>query len=112
MASNEAWDAALSMVHDAGAAAVQAMAETAKARTMALVPVEEGELKGSFQVDQDDLDATMGTDVPYAIYVHEDLKDQHPRGGQAKFMEAAVTGSDSVSAIGTAAADAAEAAMG
>jgi hypothetical protein len=31
--------------------------------------------------------ATVGYDAPYAIFVHENLEANHPRGGQAKFLE-------------------------
>jgi hypothetical protein len=29
----------------------------------------------------------VGYSAPYAIYVHEDLTANHPRGGQAKYLE-------------------------
>lgn len=29
----------------------------------------------------------VGYETPYAIYVHEDLEMNHPKGGQAKFLE-------------------------
>lgn len=34
----------------------------------------------------------VGYEAPYAVYVHEDLTANHPNGGQAKFLEAAVRG--------------------
>ena len=32
--------------------------------------------------------SSNGTDVDYAVIVHEDMAMPHPRGGQAKFLEA------------------------
>lgn len=29
----------------------------------------------------------VGYSAPYAVYVHENLKTVHPRGGQAKFLQ-------------------------
>lgn len=29
----------------------------------------------------------VGYEAPYAVFVHEDLQANHPRGGQAKFLE-------------------------
>lgn len=110
MGSTEAWDQALAAVHAAGEAAVLAMANTARDRTQALTPRDRGDLAGSYFVETQGLDGQMGTDLDYAVYVHEDLTDQHD-DGQAKFMEAAVTGAESAQAIGAAAAQAAEAAL-
>ncbi len=30
---------------------------------------------------------TIGYAMPYAVYVHENLEANHPRGGQAKYLE-------------------------
>lgn len=32
--------------------------------------------------------SVVGYQMPYAIYVHEDLTANHPNGGQAKYLEA------------------------
>src|SRR5262245_6375911 len=37
--------------------------------------------------DSVDPEIHVGYNVPYAIYVHEDLTMNHPHGGQAKFLE-------------------------
>lgn len=35
--------------------------------------------------------AEVGYEAPYAIYVHENMAMRHPRGGQAKYLTAALT---------------------
>lgn len=33
------------------------------------------------------MELRVGYDAPYAVYVHEDLEANHPRGGTAKYLE-------------------------
>jgi hypothetical protein len=64
-----------------------------QSKSMANTPVDTGNLKASQTVipaTMDGLTATLSTDVPYAIYVHEILTNNHPVG-KAKFMEDAVS---------------------
>lgn len=76
-------------------AAKQALAETAvkvAIDSQALVPVDTGELRDSLIVSElvevdGGYDITISYQAPYAGKVHEDLDDNHPRGGQAKFLE-------------------------
>lgn len=61
-------------------------------QSMNNTPVDTGNLKASQKVipaTMDSLTATLTTDVPYAIFVHEILTNNHPVG-KAKFMEDAV----------------------
>jgi hypothetical protein len=63
-----------------------------------MTPVEYGTLKGSGRVATPVVNAREisvqlsfgGPAAGYAIYVHENLQANHPRGGQAKFLETAV----------------------
>ena len=54
-----------------------------------LVPVEEGDLRDSGKVIVDGLQVTGQFSGPHAWLQHERLAYQHPRGGQAKYLEAA-----------------------
>jgi len=80
-------------------------------RSVKLAPVDTGDLRGSGSVDfgnrtiaegtedggiqeksriQQPIDnpmATIGFGVPYAARQHEELEYDHPRGGQAKYLE-------------------------
>ena len=67
--------------------------ELAQSRT----PVKTGALRdsgilGSVETQGHDIwiPIIFGTDLTYAIYVHENLEANHPNGGQAKFLESAV----------------------
>jgi hypothetical protein len=51
-----------------------------------LVPLEEGTLLRSWQVDVSEDEAEMSYNTPYARYQHEVLSLRHPHG-QAKFLE-------------------------
>lgn len=72
--------------------------EEAKADSMKNTPIEYGALRGSHEVigpnaDGRDIEVEItvgGPSAEYAIYVHEDLEANHPRGGEAKFLENAV----------------------
>jgi hypothetical protein len=53
--------------------------------------VDTGELRDSARVTQvGDSSYAVEFTAPYAMVVHERLDLHHPRGGQAKFLEAAV----------------------
>ncbi len=55
-----------------------------------LAPVEDGDLRKSGKVKVDDLEVRVVFDAPHAWLQHERLDYQHPQGGQAKYLEAAV----------------------
>jgi hypothetical protein len=101
----------LERMRRAAAAATLRQAEIARTRTIERTPTDRGNLKGSYFVAQDGTSAQLGTDAPYAIYVHEDLSDQHD-DGQAKFMEAAVLDGDARQVLAAAAAEAARRVLG
>ncbi len=54
-------------------------------------PIDTGDLRASAAIVQTVTKSKIETDIvfdmPYAIFVHEDLEANHPRGGQAKFLE-------------------------
>lgn len=86
------------LVREMAAAALNAQAELAQERTRKFVPKDTKALEESVFVDRasvSDLTAQVGTASPYAIFVHEDMQDEHPNGGQPKFMESAVIGGNS-----------------
>lgn len=85
------------LVRRMAAGALNEQADAAQKRTRRLVPKDTRALEESIFTEHatpDDLTAQVGTNSPYAIYVHEDLGDRHPNG-QVKFMESAVVGGDS-----------------
>lgn len=95
----------LALVRKMAEAALNAQAELAKDRTEERVPRDENDLAESLFVDEastTDLRARLGTDSEYAIYQHEALGWRHD-DGEAKFMEKAVTGGESVRAMAQAA---------
>lgn len=100
----------LAMIHRAGAAAVNAQAELGLERTRKLVPTDPGtELRDSLTITEatpEDRTAQLYTDLPYAVWQHEALYNQHD-DGQAKYMESAVVGADSKNRMSQAAAQAA-----
>lgn len=52
-----------------------------------IVPLEEGTLQGSGEVDSDDRKATVSYNTPYARRQHEELDWRHAGGRQAKYLE-------------------------
>jgi hypothetical protein len=67
--------------------------------TQRRVPVDTGDLLSTGRVSEPDIqgskisvrilyggESSRGTEVNYAVYVHEDLEANHPHGGQAKFV--------------------------
>lgn len=70
-----------------------AAGEVASEAAAELTPVLEGTLRDSRVVSVDgDTAAIAYTDFK-APWIHEDLEDNHPGGGQAKFLETAVVAS-------------------
>ncbi len=50
-------------------------------------PVDKGDLKGSGFSEREGLTAVVGFTEPYALRQHEELRYNHPRGGEAKYLE-------------------------
>lgn len=74
-------------------AAQEALTETARAvlaEAQLRVPVDEGDLRDSGRVQVSDLEARVAFKSPIAWLQHERLDYQHPNGGQAKYLEAAI----------------------
>ena len=72
--------------HDALVDAAKAVLKTAKT----LVPVDYGDLKRSGKVEAQWQDVAVVFRAPHAWLQHERLDFEHPNGGQAKYLEAAV----------------------
>lgn len=57
-------------------------------KSINLAPVDIGDLRGSGHVEyKNDFDANVGFNEPYAIKQHEHTEYEHPKGGQAKYLE-------------------------
>lgn len=52
-----------------------------------LAPIDKGDLRGSGSAQFEDDAVTVGFSEPYAISQHEHLEYEHPKGGQAKYLE-------------------------
>ena len=78
---------------EVAAPAVEKTAKKIIGEAKAMTPVDTGRLRNSLSYDLtingNSVSASMGSDVDYAIYVHEDLTKRHPFG-QAKFLEKAI----------------------
>ncbi|WP_407316640.1 hypothetical protein UQW22_09895 [Isoptericola halotolerans] len=106
------WADVHAMIQDAADAALRVEAEIALDRTRDLAPKDSRELVESLTVEGDGTTLSLTTDAEHAVYQHEALDLQHPNGGQAKFMEAAVLGRTNYDQLGRAAARAAAAKFG
>lgn len=69
--------------------AMQAGADLLLEKSNALAPVKDGDLRASGQSVAHGARAEVGYSAPYAIRQHEGLNFNHPRGGEAKFLETA-----------------------
>ena len=63
-----------------------------QAKSAKLAPIETGDLKSNCHADLSKVkgsksQATVGYSLPYALRQHEELGYNHPKGGQAKFLE-------------------------
>ena len=68
---------------------VRKLANVILGESQKLVPVETGTLKnsGTVSLDKKNKIATISYNTPYARKQHEDNTLNHPRGGQAKYLE-------------------------
>lgn len=75
----------------AAVAAARVWADHVLGEAQRLAPLDEGTLRGSGQVTEDvhagGVDITISFSTPYAARQHEELDYQHPKGGQAKYLE-------------------------
>lgn len=66
-------------------------AQDLKGRSQALAPVDSGDLRGSCDVDPIGEGTTQGVRLGYGLiyshYQHEGVNFNHPKGGQAKYLE-------------------------
>jgi hypothetical protein len=74
-------------VHEATIQAVGDAAEYVLETANRTVPLEEGTLQRSGDVDHDGLKATISYDTPYACRQHEDSRNRHDSGRRAKWLE-------------------------
>jgi hypothetical protein len=79
----------LSGIEQAAQDGIEKAAKETLARAKERAPVDTGRLRRSGRVVADDLSATIKFTAPHAFLVHERLDFQHPKGGQAKFLESA-----------------------
>lgn len=83
----------LEVIKDLGQAkinAVRASAHFLRGEAIKKTPVETGILRGTAKVsDNDDDEAAVSYNTPYAARQHEELGYAHLSGGQAKFLESA-----------------------
>jgi hypothetical protein len=60
-------------------------------RAIERAPIDTGDLRGSSSVEVVErngmITGTIGFNTPYAMKQHEDLTLNHPRGGEAKYIE-------------------------
>lgn len=56
-------------------------------KSVDLAPVDKGDLRGSGSSHFEDNTVTVGFSEPYAVSQHEHLEYEHPKGGQAKYLE-------------------------
>jgi hypothetical protein len=80
----------LTEVERASVAAMQDAARAVLKSSNQKVPVDDGTLRRSGRVVTEDLEVRVRYRAPHAHLQHERLDYQHPDGGQAKFLEAAV----------------------
>lgn len=75
-------------------------AERVLSNTEPRVPFREGELKGSGGTSVSDDEATVYYDTVYAARQHEETSWNHPRSGEAKYLENGLAASvDDVEAV-------------
>lgn len=71
---------------------VKAIALDLQGKSAKLAPVDTGDLRNNCNADLrkasgNNASATVGYSLPYALRQHEELGYNHPKGGQAKFLE-------------------------
>lgn len=56
-------------------------------KSKVLAPIDTGDLRGTGFTQLEDKTVVIGFTTPYALKQHEDLTCNHPKGGQAKYLE-------------------------
>lgn len=77
-------------VREAAARAVVEVAEDLGTEADDRTPVDQGDLRRSREVVAEGLSAAVTYDTPYAVAQHEDPTLNHPRGGEARWLENAL----------------------
>lgn len=76
---------------DAAVDWAQRVGDDLHGRAVPLAPILTSHLRGSGHVEVEEslgrVDVTVSFDTPYAAKQHEELDYNHPRGGQAKYLE-------------------------
>jgi len=90
---NFTWNgpAAVAGMQAAKQAGLRAAAEAVLAESNERVPFRDGALKASGSTAVSGDEAAIGYSIVYAARQHEEVGWSHPNGGQAKFLETALT---------------------
>ena len=83
----------------AASGAARAAGEAIMLRSGALAPRKSGAMAASARVEVEGTKARVSYDVPYARIQHERADLNHPRGGQAGFLSAAVSSGEAIRAM-------------
>ncbi len=71
--------------------AVNTCAADLQSKSVKQAPIDTGDLRSNCSVSLtssiNNVSATVGYDLPYAIVQHERLDFNHPKGGKAKYLE-------------------------
>ena len=84
------YDAKLTQIEQAAQAALVDTAKAVLKQARANVPKESGKLARSGRVEVGFKEVAVAFRAPHAWLQHERLDFEHPNGGQAKYLEAAV----------------------
>ena len=84
------YDAKLTQIEQAAQAALVDTAKAVLKQARANAPKDDGKLARSGRVEVGFKEVSVAFRTPYAWIQHERLDYQHPHGGQAKYLEAAV----------------------
>ena len=84
------YDAKLTQIEQAAQAALVDTAKAVLKQARANVPKESGKLARSGRVEVGFKEVAVAFRAPHAWIQHERLDFEHPNGGQAKYLEAAV----------------------
>jgi hypothetical protein len=79
----------LTLIEQAAQEGIREAAKATLKRARELSPTDTGASDKTGFVVVDDLTAQVGFTSPISRIQHEDLDNEHPAGGQAKFLEAA-----------------------
>jgi len=78
---------ALKRIDYTGGKALNLVALDLLGKAVELAPLDLGDLRGSGSVKIENNIASVGFEEPYAVKQHEHLEYEHPKGGQAKYLE-------------------------